>query len=176
MFAQAGADSRKKGGIMWSRTNRIAYVALGSNLGHSDHIFASVLPRLQAMSLTPLTASRWVKTRPVNCPPGSPDFLNGVVAISPLPGETPESLLAQLQALEEEFGRTPKVVLNEPRTLDLDLIAFGDETRATPKLTLPHPRAREREFVLRPLAEIAPDLVLPGEKKTVSELLDGLRL
>lgn len=161
---------------MSSLTNRMAYVALGSNLGHSDHIFASVLPRLQSLSLTPLTASRWIRTRPVNCPPGSPDFLNGVVAISPLPGQTPEALLGELQELEREFGRATKTVVNEPRTLDLDLIAFGEEKRASEKLTLPHPRAREREFVLRPLAEIAPDLVLPGETKTVSELLDGLRL
>lgn len=157
-------------------TNRIAYIALGSNLGDSDHILASVFPRLQALSMTPLTASRLFRTKPVNCPPGSRDFLNGVVALAPMRGETAESLLGKLQDLEKEFGRKPKEVPNEPRPLDLDLIAFGDETRASDKLTLPHPRAKEREFVLRPLAEIAPDLVLPGETKTVSQLLDGLRL
>ena len=89
-------------------------------------------------------------------------------------GETPESLLAKLQSLEKEFGRKPKPERNAPRPLDLDLIAFGGETRATPELTLPHPRVAQRRFVLLPLSEIAPDLVLPGEKLTVDELFDRL--
>jgi 2-amino-4-hydroxy-6-hydroxymethyldihydropteridine diphosphokinase len=101
-------------------------------------------------------------------------FLNAVVAITPKAGETPESLLAKLQKLEKEFGRTPKKILNEPRPLDLDLIAFGSETRATPELTLPHPRAQLRRFVLAPLAEIAPDLILPGQGAAVSDLLSQL--
>jgi 2-amino-4-hydroxy-6-hydroxymethyldihydropteridine diphosphokinase len=98
-------------------------------------------------------------------------FVNAVVGLWPRAGETPESLLAKLQALEREFGRRPKKVLNEPRPLDLDLIAFGSEARATRELTLPHPRAHERRFVLQPLSEIAPDLVLPGQSKSVAELL-----
>jgi 2-amino-4-hydroxy-6-hydroxymethyldihydropteridine diphosphokinase len=64
--------------------------------------------------------------------------------------------------------------LNEPRPLDLDLVAFGNETRATPVLTLPHPRAHLRRFVLQPLSEIAPDLILPGQTKTVAQLLKEL--
>jgi 2-amino-4-hydroxy-6-hydroxymethyldihydropteridine diphosphokinase len=154
--------------------SRLAYVALGANLGDPELTFASVVPRLQAYSTTPLVASRWMRSRPVNCPPGSPDFLNGVVAIQPFPGETAETLLEKLQALEVEFGRTPKKVTNEARPLDLDLIAFGNELRDTPKLTLPHPRARERDFVLRPLAEIAPDFVLPGQSKNVVQMLAEL--
>src|SRR4051812_41674683 len=110
--------------------SRLAYIALGSNLGDSELILASVVPRLQAFSTTPVLASRWVHTRPVDCPRGSPDFLNGVVAIRPMPGETPESLLEKLQALETEFGRTPKKEMNEPRPLDLDLITFGPDVRA----------------------------------------------
>lgn len=156
--------------------NRLAYIALGSNLGDSELILASVVPRLQALSTVPVMASRWVRSKPVNCPPGSPDFLNGVVAIQPFPGETPESLLRKLQALEVEFGRAPKKVMNEARPLDLDLIAFGSEQRDTEKLKLPHPRAAEREFVLGPLAEIAPDLQLPGCEETVVELLVKLRM
>jgi len=155
--------------------NRLAYIAVGSNMGESELTLASAMPRLQALSTTPLMASRWIRTRPVNCPPGSRDFLNGAVAIRPYPGETPESLLAKLQALEVEFGRTPKTVMNEARPLDLDLIAFGAERRDTPKLTLPHPRAAEREFVLAPLAEIAPDLTLPGINETVVQLLERVR-
>jgi 2-amino-4-hydroxy-6-hydroxymethyldihydropteridine diphosphokinase len=153
----------------------LAYIAVGSNMGESELTLASAMPRLQAFSTTPLMASRWIRTKPVNCPPGSPDFLNGAVAIKPWPGETPESLLEKLQALEVEFGRTAKTVMNEPRPLDLDLITFGSERRNSPRLTLPHPRAAEREFVLVPLAEIAPDLLLPGAKETVVQLLERVR-
>ena len=92
----------------------------------------------------------------------------------PMPGQTPETLLEKLQELEAEFGRMPKKVINEARPLDLDLIAFGSERRDTARLTLPHPRAKEREFVLRPLAEIAPDLVLPGQTMSVLQLLAKL--
>ena len=98
-------------------------------------------------------------------------FLNAVIGLTPRSGETPESLLQELQSLEREFGRKPKKTLNEPRPLDLDLIAFGDEIRHTGELILPHPRAHLRSFVLQPLNEIAPDLVLPGQEKTVKELL-----
>ena len=101
-------------------------------------------------------------------------FVNAVVVLLTGRGETPETLLAKLQALEKEFGRRPKEVLNEPRPLDLDLIAFGNETRATRELTLPHPRAHERRFVLQPLSEIAPDLILPGQPQSVAELLRRL--
>jgi 2-amino-4-hydroxy-6-hydroxymethyldihydropteridine diphosphokinase len=154
--------------------SRLAYIALGANLGDPELTFACVVPRLQAYSTTPVVASQWRRSRPLNCPPGSPNFLNGVVAIRPFPGEKPETLLEKLQELETEFGRTPKKEMNEARPLDLDLISFGNETRETEKLTLPHPRAAEREFVLRPLAEIAPDLVLPGQDKNVLELLAKL--
>ena len=154
--------------------SRLAYIALGANLGDPELTFACVVPRLQAYSTTPVITSRWMRSRPVNCPRGSPDFLNGVVAIRPFPGTTPEALLEKLQALEVEFGRTPKKELNEARPLDLDLIAFGNQQRNTPQLTLPHPRAAERDFVLRPLAEIAPDFVLPGQEKNVIELLTKL--
>jgi 2-amino-4-hydroxy-6-hydroxymethyldihydropteridine diphosphokinase len=122
-----------------------------------------------------LRSSLWQST-PVDCPPGSPVFVNAAVGLMPRVGETPESLLAKLQALEKEFGRRPKQVLNEPRPLDLDLIAFGNETRATKALTLPHPRAHERRFVLQPLSEIAPGLILPGQTKTVAQCLAKLAL
>jgi len=130
--------------------------------------------RLRQFSNGPLLRSVIWQTAPVDCPPGSPPFLNAVVGFLPCPGETPESLLARLQALEREFGRRPKQLLNEPRPLDLDLIAFGAQVRATPQLTLPHPRAHLRRFVLQPLTEIAPGLVLPGQQATVAQLLARL--
>ncbi len=152
----------------------IAYIALGSNLGDSRDTVLRAMERLQELSAQPLARSSLLETTPVDCPPGSPNFVNAVVGFTPRPGETPESLLQKLQALEREFGRTPKKVLNEARPLDLDLIAFGNETRSTPQLSLPHPRAHLRQFVLQPLGEIAPNLVLPGQTKTVSELLKQL--
>jgi 2-amino-4-hydroxy-6-hydroxymethyldihydropteridine diphosphokinase len=79
-----------------------------------------------------------------------------------------------LGEIERGFGRQPKKMLNEPRTLDLDLIAFKREIRGSPELTLPHPRARSRRFVLQPLAEIAPGLVLPGELESITQLLSRL--
>jgi 2-amino-4-hydroxy-6-hydroxymethyldihydropteridine diphosphokinase len=150
-------------------------VALGSNLGDSKIILERAISKLSELSTeTPVASSIW-QTTPVDCPPGSGNFLNAVVIFEPRVGERPESLLLKLQSLEKEFGRRPKTVLNEARPLDLDLIAFGDEVRDSPELVLPHPRAHLRRFVLAPLAEIAPELVLPGQKKTVRELLSNLR-
>ena len=151
-----------------------AIVALGSNLGDSAGALRAAAARLEAFSKQPLRRSSLWSSSPVDCPPGSPDFVNAVVALEPLAGETPESLLARLQALEKEFGRRPRWLLNEPRPLDLDLIAFGRETRTSPVLTLPHPRAHRRRFVLEPLAEIAPEWVLPGQHRNVAELVAAL--
>jgi 2-amino-4-hydroxy-6-hydroxymethyldihydropteridine diphosphokinase len=149
-------------------------IALGSNLGDACQNILQGMERLQKLSTGPLVKSSLWRTSPVDCPPGSPSFVNAVVALLPDARETPESLLAKLQAVEKEFGRQPKKVLNESRLLDLDLIAFGREMRNTPELTLPHPRAHLRRFVLQPLSEIAPELVLPGQEETVVQLLNRL--
>ncbi|KAF0181632.1 MAG: 2-amino-4-hydroxy-6-hydroxymethyldihydropteridine diphosphokinase [Limisphaerales bacterium] len=152
-----------------------AFIALGGNMGDAKVTVREAMQRLAAFSCAPLLCSSLWRSTPVDCPPGSPDFINAVVALTPLPHFTPESLLVELQVLEREFGRQPKQVLNEARPLDLDLIAWGSEVRNTPALTLPHPRAHLRRFVLQPLSELAPDLVLPGQTRTVAELLTGLR-
>lgn len=152
----------------------LVFIALGSNLGDSQNIIRSALARLQDFSDAPVWKSSLWQTSPVDCPPGSPGFVNAVAGFMPRPGETPESLLLKLQALEMEAGRRPKVVLNEPRPLDLDLIAFGRESRHSTELLLPHPRAHLRKFVLLPLSEIAPELILPNQTKTVSRLLAEL--
>ena len=152
----------------------LAFVALGSNLGNSREIILTAMAHLQNFSAAPILKSSLWETTPVDCPPGSPKFLNAVVGFIPQLGETPESLLKKLQDLEKSFGRTPKKILNEPRPLDLDLIAFGNETRNSPDLILPHPRVHLRRFVLQPLSEIAPDLILPGQTKTVTQLLAEL--
>jgi 2-amino-4-hydroxy-6-hydroxymethyldihydropteridine diphosphokinase len=155
--------------------SKMAIISLGSNLSDSRLIIAEAMTRLQALSTSPLLKSSLWQTTPVDCPPGSPLFINAAVALTPLAEETPETFLDKLQALEKEFGRRPKRVTNEPRLLDLDLIAFGQETRDTEKLTLPHPRAQERKFVLQPAAEVTPDFVLPGQTKSIKELLGELK-
>ena len=152
----------------------LAFVALGSNLGDSRRIILDAMVRLQIFSAAPLLQSSLWQTTPVDCPPDSPEFVNAVAGLVPRQEETPESLLKKLQALEKEFGRQPIKIPNAPRRLDLDLIAFGMETRNSPGLILPHPRAHLRRFVLQPLAEIAPDLILPGQSQTISQLLAGL--
>jgi 2-amino-4-hydroxy-6-hydroxymethyldihydropteridine diphosphokinase len=155
--------------------NMSAFIALGSNLGDSHRTLAEACDWLEKLSAEPLLSSSLWRSTPVDCPPGSPNFINAVVALAPLPHFTPESLLAELQALEREFGRRPKLVLNEARPLDLDLIAWDNEVRNTPALTLPHPRAHLRRFVLQPLSELAPDFVLPGQTESVAKLLASLR-
>jgi 2-amino-4-hydroxy-6-hydroxymethyldihydropteridine diphosphokinase len=157
-----------------SEFQKLAFIALGSNLGDSRKIIQDAMVRLQTFSGEPILKSSLWRTSPVDCPADSPKFVNAVCGFVPRKIETPESLLEKLNALEKEFGRLPKMVLNEPRPLDLDIISFGNEIRNTPELMLPHPRAHLRRFVLQPLCEIAPDLVLPGQGKTVAELLAEL--
>lgn len=157
-----------------TRWKRSAFVALGSNLGSSRHNILAAIDRLRELSDEPLLQSSLWETEPVDCPPASPQFINCVVGLVPRPNETPETFLLKLKNLEKEFGRKPKQVQNEARPLDLDLIAFRSEVRNTLELKLPHARAAQRRFVLGPLAEIAPDFILPGQVKTVAQLLSSV--
>ena len=151
-----------------------AFISLGSNLGASTEIVRQAIKRLEPFSAHPLAVSSFWESEPVDCPPGSPQFVNAMVAIIVREGETPLSLLKKLQRLEKEFGRQPKKVLNEPRSLDLDLIAFGNLSCSNSRLVVPHPRAHQRRFVLQPLSELASNLILPGQNKTVAQLLAEL--
>ena len=148
-----------------------ALIALGSNMGNSRLILQEAFERLQELSARPIVRSSLWRSAPVDCPPGSPDFLNAAAAIFPVPNRTPEQLLGELKSIETAYGRKPKEVMNEPRPLDLDLIAFGDEVRTSASLTLPHPRTCERSFVLLPLSEIVPELILPGQTFPISQLV-----
>ncbi len=152
----------------------LTVIALGSNLGNSHEILSKALTQLQKLSITPLRTSTFWETEPIDCPPSSPTFVNAVTIMSPKEDETPETLLLKLQDLEREFGRQPKLITNEARPLDLDIIAFRNELRSEKRLTLPHPRAHLRRFVLGPLAELAPEYKLPGQALTTSELLARL--
>ena len=151
-----------------------AIIALGANLGDPRATLEQAIGRLSLRSARPILRSSFWNTSPVDCPPGSPVFVNAAVAIVPHAGETPDTLLDGLQSLEREFGRQVKIIMNEPRPLDLDLIAWGGRTVSSPRLTLPHPRAHLRKFVLQPVSEILPQFILPGQVGNITILLQAL--
>ncbi|MGE5492627.1 MAG: 2-amino-4-hydroxy-6-hydroxymethyldihydropteridine diphosphokinase [Actinomycetota bacterium] len=136
-----------------------AYIALGANIGDPAATVRAAFAALSGLPGTRLTAaSSLYRTAPIGLA-GQPDFINAVARL-----ETtlePRALLQALLALEADFGRI-RQERNGPRTLDLDLLLYGDRVLDTPDLILPHPRLHLRAFVLAPLAEIAPDLAIPG--------------
>jgi len=139
---------------------RPAYVALGSNLDDPPGRVRDALERLRDVPDTRLVArsSLW-KSRPLG-PQHQPDFVNAAVGLlTRLPAA---SLLQALQAIERDMGRVPPAQRWGPRVIDLDLVAYASETVSAPGLTIPHPGVQERDFVLYPLAEIAPELWIPG--------------
>jgi 2-amino-4-hydroxy-6-hydroxymethyldihydropteridine diphosphokinase len=147
-------------------------IALGSNLGDRAAEIEAGFAFLQTLSAAAIRRSSVIETEPMDCPPGSASFLNAVAEIQVDPAQlSPHDLLARLQAFETQRGRPPEHGRNSPRPLDLDILYYGDWVLETPELTLPHPRLAERLFVLRPLAELRPELVLPGGNRTVRELL-----
>jgi 2-amino-4-hydroxy-6-hydroxymethyldihydropteridine diphosphokinase len=154
--------------------DRYAFVALGSNFGDSQRNLLSAIEVLRQHSASPILQSSLWKTTPVECPPNSPLFLNAVIGLIPAGFKDALDFLHFLQRQEILFGRLPKKVLNEPRSLDLDLITYGLQCLNTLELILPHPRAHLRRFVLEPLCEIAPDLILPEQSETVERLLKKL--
>ena len=126
-------------------------IALGSNLGDRSHHLRSALRQLSRV-VTLVKLSSFVESEPVDAPPGSPSFLNAVVA-----GHTrleAIELLREMQAIERRLGRRRPAPRNSPRTIDLDLIFYGAERISTPDLIVPHPRWKERGFVLEPLSEL----------------------
>ena len=145
--------------------------SLGSNMGDRLAMLESACDYL-ADTFGSLHLSQVYETEPVGCPAGSPAYLNACVAVeTDMPAE--EILQLSLR-IEAELGRTRSGVYGEPRPCDIDLICCGNETQQSPELTLPHPRAHEREFVLRPLCDLDPQLVLPGQTKSVIQLLEQL--
>jgi len=144
-----------------------AFIGLGANLGHPGDQLRAALEALRSLPGSSLTrhSSLW-SSAPLGYA-GQPDFLNAVAEIDTT--LSADALLDQLQGIETRYGRT-RSFANAPRTLDLDLLLYGEEIRNDPRLTLPHPRMHERAFVLRPLAQIAPGLLIPG-RGPVTELL-----
>ena len=150
-------------------------VAFGSNVGDRfgnlrvarDAILA--LPDVKQ----PILSSPIYETEPVDCEPGAEKFLNAVMEFD-YEGE-PVSLLEQIIRIEEELGRRSDHPKNISRTIDIDLLYCGERKLEDARLQLPHPRMHLRSFVLQPLADIRPELILPGQIKTVGELLADLK-
>ena len=120
---------------------------------------------LERAGLTEMRRSRIHRSAPVDCVPGTPDFSDQ--ALTGVWRGTARELFAICQQLECAAGRPEKHSSREARTLDIDLILFGDTVSDAPELTIPHPRAKNRRFVLEPLAEIAPDWRFPDSGKTI---------
>ena len=139
-----------------------AYIGLGSNLGDREATLAAAVEELDAApGVSVLGVSTLIDTEPVGVL-DQPRFLNGALALeTELPAR---ELLELLLAVEARFGRDRSAVPAQgPRTLDLDLLVYGEEEIDEPGLRVPHPRLHERAFVLRPLAEVEPELVVPGK-------------
>lgn len=149
-------------------------IGLGANLGDSVSQIRRAVEHLEkALHSTAACSSLW-RTRPVDCLPKTPDFINAVAMFDSPVKPSPEALLDLLQKLEQQFGRQTARADNSPRELDLDLLLFDTQIICTKRLTLPHPRAQQRHFVLAPTAELTPDLIWPGTTKTVQDLLQAL--
>ena len=149
-------------------------IALGSNLGDRLANLQAARDRLQQIAVPgePFLQGAIYQTAPVACPDGSPDFLNTVVEFSH--DGSAEELLAFTQQIEHELGRRRDGTPNAPRTIDVDLLYFGDQRISLPDLELPHPRLGQRRFVLQPLSDIHPELVLPGATASIEVMLRSL--
>lgn len=148
-----------------------AYIGVGSNLGDRATAIDAALEALAATPGLRITAtSRVRETEPVGVP-DQPKFLNAVIEVQTR--LSPAALLKRLHAIEDRLGRVRKARWG-PRIIDLDLLLHGSRIVATESLTLPHPRLAERVFVLEPLAELCPDLKVPGTGRTVMQLLDAV--
>ena len=138
-----------------------AYVALGSNLDDPPRQIAAAFERLATLEGCRLVArSRLYRTAPLG-PQDQPEFVNAAAGL--LTVLTARELLRALKRIEAEIGRAQPVVRWGPRRIDLDLLMLDDVRIAEPDLTVPHPGLPQRNFVLYPLQDIAPELLVPGE-------------
>ena len=148
-------------------------LALGSNIGNAAEIFVAACKLLQSNGFNIISMAPLITTAPVDCPPGTPDFANS--ALTGTFAGTAEELLNLTQSIEVQLGRPQQHGFHESRTLDLDIILFDQQIIRTPRLTVPHPAARQRAFVLEPLAQIAPDWLFPDTGQSVSEAWQKLQ-
>lgn len=153
-----------------------AGIGLGSNLGDRLGNIASALKALGSLSSDPIRdrISSIYETRPIDCADDAPNFLNAAMEIEIT--QSPLDLLRQLQSLEEGAGRPATRSKNSPRSLDLDLLYVDDLTLNEADLILPHPFIYTRQFVLFPLSEISPNLILPGKSNSITEALKATKM
>ncbi|MFZ1326443.1 MAG: 2-amino-4-hydroxy-6-hydroxymethyldihydropteridine diphosphokinase [Candidatus Contendobacter sp.] len=138
-----------------------AYIGIGSNLDDPVQQVQRAFQALRTLPVSRLSAqSPLYRSAPVGGPPDQPDYINAVAVLDTT--LLPAPLLAALQQLEQAQGRT-RAVRWGPRTLDLDLLLYDALVSEAPNLTLPHPRLQERAFVLQPLYDLAPQLIIPGQ-------------
>jgi 2-amino-4-hydroxy-6-hydroxymethyldihydropteridine diphosphokinase len=170
---QVTHDARATLASVAGRADRLAYVALGSNLGDREAHLAAAIQALRARPAVRVTSVSTVyETAPVGPPPQGP-YLNAVVRLRTR--LAPRALLACLLEIEAAEGRRRSAGRWSPRTLDLDLLFYGSLTLDEPGLCVPHPRLHERAFVLEPLRDVAPRLVHPLLGKSVEELARNVR-
>jgi 2-amino-4-hydroxy-6-hydroxymethyldihydropteridine diphosphokinase len=137
----------------------LAYIALGANLGDPAATVGAAFAALGEIPQTRLVAtSALYRTAPIGIAE-QPEFVNAAASVETT--LTPEALLDALLVIEQQFGRV-RAEKNGPRTLDLDILLYAEQIITTPRLTLPHPRLHLRAFVLYPLADLAPNLRIPG--------------
>jgi 2-amino-4-hydroxy-6-hydroxymethyldihydropteridine diphosphokinase len=152
-----------------------AGIALGSNI--EPRLFYLQAARRRLFSLhygtQPVLCSKVYETSPVGCSAASPPFLNAALEFSS--EMRPHELLQSFKSIERDLGRSPNQEKNSPRTIDIDLLYYDDITLSEPDLTIPHPRIARRRFVLRPLADIRPKLILPHLARNVEGLLANLQ-
>jgi 2-amino-4-hydroxy-6-hydroxymethyldihydropteridine diphosphokinase len=152
-----------------------AGIALGSNI--EPRLAYLQAARRSVFSLhsgtRPILCSKIYETSPMDCPADSPPFLNAALEFST--EMQPQELLSKLKSIERALGRPPTQERNSPRTIDIDLLYCDDIALSEPSLTIPHPQIARRRFVLQPLADIRPELILPRLTKNVQELLSELK-
>lgn len=152
-----------------------AYIALGSNLGDRRAMIARAIRRIHEQpAIAVERVSSIIETDPVG-PPGQGPYMNAAILVRT--DHDPRGLLDSLLAIESELGRdrSADAVRWGARRIDLDVLVYGDQIVDEPGLHVPHPRLHERTFVLIPLAEIAPELVIPPANRTPREMLGALR-
>ncbi|MEO7933738.1 MAG: 2-amino-4-hydroxy-6-hydroxymethyldihydropteridine diphosphokinase [Chthoniobacterales bacterium] len=149
-------------------------IALGTNLG--DRLANLRLGRDAVLAQPgisgPALFSGVYETAPVDCAPGTPSYLNAVMEVE-YHGHV-AALLDALQAIERQMGRPDKRPRNASRPIDLDILYCGNLTLNNEEVIIPHPRLHQRRFVLEPLAEIAPEKILPGKNVSIADLLTSL--
>lgn len=149
-----------------------AYIALGSNLGNREANLRRALAMLvETPQIHIRRISSWVETPAIGGPEDSPAFLNA--AVEAQVSLTPQALMNRLLEIEQQMGRIRREKW-EPRIIDMDLLLFGNAIISSHDLIVPHPLMHERAFVLKPLAEIAPNAVHPALNATVAGLLESL--